>query len=154
MKFWRSQVNLKRENLSGSGIFVSPTGVLKFTGSVNAALIVWIISGIFSMVRVNLSFSFLKFKFICQTLKFVSMKLRSNWIMVFCRLVLIVIVSWERWSKKAEPIMHTLWQRLGRLLLLFVCGLSVWLFDHVLKRLLLLHSVFVSLNRVTKVKVY
>lgn len=38
-------------SIIGSGIFVSPTGVLKYTGSVNMALIVWIISGLFSMVR-------------------------------------------------------------------------------------------------------
>ena len=34
----------------GSGIFVSPGGVLKEVGSINMALTVWIISGIFSMV--------------------------------------------------------------------------------------------------------
>lgn len=37
-------------SIIGSGIFVSPTGVLMHTGSVNMALIVWVISGIFSMV--------------------------------------------------------------------------------------------------------
>ncbi|KAG5672293.1 putative Methylthioribose transporter [Polypedilum vanderplanki] len=37
-------------SIIGSGIFVSPTGVLKYTGSVNMALIVWITSGLFSMV--------------------------------------------------------------------------------------------------------
>lgn len=37
-------------SIIGSGIFVSPTGVLKETGSVNVALIVWILSGLFSMV--------------------------------------------------------------------------------------------------------
>lgn len=34
----------------GSGIFIAPGGVLKMTGSVNMALIVWILSGLFSMV--------------------------------------------------------------------------------------------------------
>lgn len=37
-------------SIIGSGIFVSPTGVLMHTGSVNMALIVWILSGLFSMV--------------------------------------------------------------------------------------------------------
>ena len=37
-------------SIIGSGIFVSPSGVLKNTGSVNMALMVWIISGAFSMV--------------------------------------------------------------------------------------------------------
>ncbi|KAK9881739.1 hypothetical protein WA026_017261 [Henosepilachna vigintioctopunctata] len=37
-------------SIIGSGIFVSPTGVLKETGSVNVALLVWVISGLFSMV--------------------------------------------------------------------------------------------------------
>lgn len=39
-------------SIIGSGIFVSPTGVLMHTGSVNMALIVWVISGLFSMVRI------------------------------------------------------------------------------------------------------
>ena len=34
----------------GSGIFVSPTGVLKSTGSVNMSLVVWATSGFFSMI--------------------------------------------------------------------------------------------------------
>ena len=34
-------------SIIGSGIFVSPSGVLLNTGSVNMALTVWIISGIF-----------------------------------------------------------------------------------------------------------
>lgn len=38
-------------SIIGSGIFVSPTGVLKETGSVNMSLVVWVLSGIYSMVR-------------------------------------------------------------------------------------------------------
>ena len=34
----------------GSGIFVSPTGVLQSTGSVNLSLLVWVASGLFSMI--------------------------------------------------------------------------------------------------------
>ena len=34
----------------GSGIFVSPGGVLMGTGSINMALVVWVICGLFSMV--------------------------------------------------------------------------------------------------------
>jgi len=37
-------------SIIGSGIFVSPSGVLMNTGSVNMALIIWVTSGIFSMV--------------------------------------------------------------------------------------------------------
>jgi len=37
-------------SIIGSGIFVSPSGVLMNTGSVNMSLVVWIVSGIFSMV--------------------------------------------------------------------------------------------------------
>lgn len=40
-------------SIIGSGIFVSPTGVLKYTGSVNASLLVWTASGIYSMVHYN-----------------------------------------------------------------------------------------------------
>ena len=34
----------------GSGIFVAPGGVLMGTGSINLALVIWILSGIFSMI--------------------------------------------------------------------------------------------------------
>lgn len=34
----------------GSGIFVSPKGVLKYTGSVGQAIIVWVTSGLLSMM--------------------------------------------------------------------------------------------------------
>ena len=34
----------------GSGIFVSPTGVLVSTGSINLSLVVWTICGLFTMI--------------------------------------------------------------------------------------------------------
>jgi len=34
----------------GSGIFVSPTGVLQCTGSVNLSIVVWILCGLFTMI--------------------------------------------------------------------------------------------------------
>lgn len=45
-------------SIIGSGIFVSPTGVLQYTGSVNASLLVWTASGIFSMVSLFKKSSF------------------------------------------------------------------------------------------------
>lgn len=50
-------------SIIGSGIFVSPTGVLKETGSVNVALLVWIISGLFSMVSIIYYLKLLFFNF-------------------------------------------------------------------------------------------
>lgn len=44
-------------SIIGSGIFVSPTGVLMHTNSVNMALIVWVLSGLFSMVSFKSKFS-------------------------------------------------------------------------------------------------
>jgi hypothetical protein len=34
----------------GSGIFVAPTGVLASTGSVNLSILVWVLSGFFTMI--------------------------------------------------------------------------------------------------------
>lgn len=34
----------------GSGIFVSPKGVLRFAGSIGQAIIVWVLSGVLSMI--------------------------------------------------------------------------------------------------------
>uniref|UniRef100_A0A1B0FV33 Amino acid transporter n=1 Tax=Lutzomyia longipalpis TaxID=7200 RepID=A0A1B0FV33_LUTLO len=34
----------------GAGIFVSPKGVLQYSGSIGQALVVWILSGVLSMV--------------------------------------------------------------------------------------------------------
>lgn len=50
-------------SIIGSGIFVSPTGVLMHTGSVNMALIVWILSGLFSMVSSFFFFLLLKLEY-------------------------------------------------------------------------------------------
>ena len=37
-------------SIIGSGIFIAPGGVLQCTGSINMALVVWLASGLFSMV--------------------------------------------------------------------------------------------------------
>ena len=37
-------------SIIGSGIFVSPEGVLHNTGSINMALVVWVLAGVFSMI--------------------------------------------------------------------------------------------------------
>ena len=37
-------------SIIGSGIFVSPSGVLANTGSVNMSLVVWALCGIFTMI--------------------------------------------------------------------------------------------------------
>ena len=44
----------------GSGIFVSPKGVLLFSGSPGLAIVVWVVSGIISMVSHTLG-SILKY---------------------------------------------------------------------------------------------
>ena len=41
----------------GSGIFVSPKGVLLFAGSPGLAIVVWVVSGVISMVSLVLSFT-------------------------------------------------------------------------------------------------
>lgn len=51
-------------SIIGSGIFVSPTGVLKYTGSVNASLLVWTASGIYSMVHLIYPFRFTRKQFL------------------------------------------------------------------------------------------
>ena len=45
----------------GSGIFVSPGGVLKNTGSINMALVVWMLCGLFRLVHIWLQ----QFGFFC-----------------------------------------------------------------------------------------
>ena len=37
-------------SIIGSGIFIAPGGVLKQTGSVNMSLMIWVLSGLYSMV--------------------------------------------------------------------------------------------------------
>ena len=46
----------------GSGIFVSPGGVLKNTGSINMALVVWMLCGLFRLVHIWLQ----EFGFVCS----------------------------------------------------------------------------------------
>lgn len=45
-----SGINVIVGSIIGSGIFISPTGVLRNTNSINSAMIVWFLSGVFSMV--------------------------------------------------------------------------------------------------------
>jgi hypothetical protein len=40
----------------GSGIFVAPTGVLASTGSVNLSILVWVLSGFFTMIGQCIAF--------------------------------------------------------------------------------------------------
>lgn len=58
-------------SIIGSGIFVSPTGVLMHTGSVNMALIVWVASGLFSMVSLFVTFEYMM-RWVCVLLSTLS----------------------------------------------------------------------------------
>lgn len=72
-------------SIIGSGIFVSPTGVLRYTGSVNMALVVWIISGVFSMVSCRFFKSFLT----------MILKLTNQYgIALYIRLIPILFPNW------------------------------------------------------------
>ena len=49
--------NVTVGSIIGSGIFVSPSGVLQYAGSPNWSLVIWTISGIFSLVITDMFIS-------------------------------------------------------------------------------------------------
>ena len=47
-------------NIVGSGIFLTPGGVLKNTGSLGMSMVVWVVSGLFSLVDLSILYNILE----------------------------------------------------------------------------------------------